>query len=179
VLEEASGVAVMAVGCRRDSPETRPELDVADELGHRRLQAGVGDLAGEELEEAVELVDVATEGRGERGRILDLDGLERPDLELKAVAEALDAAENADGVALAKTAVEKLDVVPDACLDAPARVDQLQREIRSAASCPQLLLAGDRVDPLDDAVFGELGDSRHAGSLGPKSDARVKAPWPR
>ena len=63
-------------------------------------------------------------------------GLERAHLELQPVAEALDAAEHAHRVALAEARVEQLDVGPDARLDAAARVDELQREVRrAAASC--------------------------------------------
>ena len=85
--------------------------------------------------------------------------LERADVELEPVAEPLDAAEHAHGVALGEPRVEQLDVVPHARLDAPARVDELEREVRRAAFRAQPLLARDRVDALDDAVFGELGDA--------------------
>ena len=64
------------------------------------------DLAGEELEEAVELVGVAAHRRRERGRIEAFGGLERADLELQPVAEAVDPAEDAHGVALGEAAVE-------------------------------------------------------------------------
>ena len=60
-----------------------------------------------------------------------------------------------------KRRVEELDVVPDAAFDPAARVDELEREVRrAAASSRSRSLARDRVDALDDAVLGELGDRR-------------------
>ena len=87
--------------------------------------------------------------------------LERAHVELQPVAELLDAAEHAHRVALAEARVEQLDVVPDARLDAAARVDELEREVRRAAFRPQALLPRDGVDALDGAVLRELGDRRH------------------
>ena len=89
------------------------------------------ELAGEELEEAVQLVRVAAHPRREPGRIL-LGRLDRADLELQPAVEALDAPEHADGVALREAPVEQLDVVPDPRLDPAARVDELEHEVRSA-----------------------------------------------
>ena len=63
--------------------------------------------------------------------------LDRAHLELEPVAEALDAAEHAHGVALREAPVEQLDVVPDARLDPAARVDELEREVRRAALRPR------------------------------------------
>ena len=85
----------------------------------------------------------------------------RAHVELEPVAVPLDAPEHANRVALVEPRVEQLDVVPDAPLDAPARVDQLEREVRRAALRPQPALARDRVDPLDDAILGQLGDRAH------------------
>ena len=63
-----------------------------------------------------------------------LRGLERAHVELQPVAEPLDASEHAHGVALGEARVEQLDVVPDARGDAPARIDELEREIRPRRS---------------------------------------------
>ena len=89
------------------------------------------DLRDQELEEALQLVA----GRGARSGVSVAGstsaGLERPHVELQPVAEPLDAAEHAHRVALAEAAVEQLDVVPDARVDAAGRVDELEREVRS------------------------------------------------
>ena len=105
-------------------------------------------------------------------------GLERAHLELEPVAEALDPAEHAHRVAFGEARVEQLDVVPDARLDASARVDELEREIRAPPSCAQALLLRDRVDALDGAVLLELRDRGHGtASLRPAVD--TVAAWPR
>src|SRR6476661_7537738 len=104
------------------------------------------DLAREELEEAFELVAVAAQARRERLRIQIFGRLQRADLELQPVAEAVDPAEHTHGVALA----------PHARLDPTAGVDELESQVRSAPACAQSLLLRDRVDALDDAVLLEL-----------------------
>ena len=63
--------------------------------------------------------------------------LERPHVELEPVAEPLDPAEHAHRVALGEAAVEQLDVVPDARVDVPGRVDELEREVGRAALRPR------------------------------------------
>jgi uncharacterized protein (DUF1015 family) len=131
----------------------------------------VGDLGREELEEAVQLLDVAPRLGDERGRIV-VGGLEGAHLELEAVAEALDPAEHADGVAFPEALIEQFDVVPDPGVDPPARIDQFERQVGTAAACPQALLPGDREGALDDPVFGELRD-RHGAILGPVSAASL------
>ena len=51
--------------------------------------------------------------------------------------------------------------MPDAGLDAPARVDELEREVVRARARTQAPLARDGVDAFDDAVFRKLGDRAH------------------
>ena len=96
------------------------------------------DLRDEKLEEARDLFTVAPDRRRQRRRV-DVGRLERAHVELQPVAELLDAAEHAHRVALGEAAVEQLDVVPDARLDAAGRVDELEREVRthptSSAAC--------------------------------------------
>ena len=88
------------------------------------------DLAGEELEEPVQLVRVTAHRRDERPRVALRRRLERPHLHLQAAAEALHPAQHPHRVTGFEAAVEQLDVVPHARLDAPALVDELQRQIR-------------------------------------------------
>src|SRR5919108_739544 len=131
------------------------------------------DLAGEELEEPVELVRVAPERGGQLGGVLALRRLDGAHLELQAVSEAVDPAEHTDGVALREASVEQLDVAPDARLDPAARIDELEREVRRARARAEALLLRDRVDTVDDAVLLELRDRRHGPSLGRRTDGTV------
>ena len=114
VLEQPARVRVVVVGRRR----VRAEVAVGEHRAHRRGEPGMRDLRDEELEEAGELVAVAPD-RGRQRRRVDVRGLERAHVELQPVAELLDAAEHAHGVAFGEAAVEQLDVVPHPCLDAP------------------------------------------------------------
>jgi hypothetical protein len=123
-------------------------------------------LAGEEVEEALELAEVAAQGRCERRRVGIGGRLERSHLQLQPVAEPLDTAEHAHGVALGEPAVEQVDVVPDAALDPSTCVDELEREVGRAAACSQPAFPGDRVDTVDDAFLGELRDrGRHTSAV--------------
>src|SRR5579884_3635157 len=113
------------------------------------------DVADEELEKALELVGVSPQGRRHRGGIDARGRLERPDVELQPVAEALDPGEHAHRIAFGEAPVEQLDVVPDASVDASARVDELERQICAAAARAEPLLLRDRVDALDRSVLLE------------------------
>ena len=178
VLEQAAGVAVVPVrpgGGER--AERRP--DARRRRGRPRrapARPGCDDLAREEVEEAVELVGIAAHRGRQLGGIRVGRGLDGAHLHLEPAAEALHAPEHADGVALGEAAVEQLDVVPDPRLDPPARVDELEREVRRAVLRPPSLLAPDGVDALDGAILGELGDAGHACSLG--SPGGTLGPWP-
>ena len=146
------------------------EGHIVEEARDELLHPGMGQLGAEELEEPVELADVAAQSGRERGGILALGGLERANLELQPVAIAVDPAENANRVALAEAPVEELDVAPDPRFDSTARVYQLQRQVVRAGSGAPPLLSGDRVHALDHAVLLELGDRAHGPSLGTKTD---------
>jgi hypothetical protein len=186
VLEEAAGVAVVAVRRRGKRPKPLAERRVPDERIHERTEAGVRDLAGEELEEPVELVEVAARLGHERARV-GLCRLDRPDVELEPVAEALDPSEDADGVPFPEARVEELHVAPDASLDVTGRVRELEREVRATRARAQAPLARDGENALDDPVLDEVGDAdggvvwevrrgvlesdAHAPSLGGQTDA--------
>jgi len=178
VLEQSARVDVVALGRRRQSSKGSPQGRVAENVSGSGLQAGMRDLGGEELEEPFQLVGVAAERRREVGWIEPLGRLERANLELEAVAEALDPPEDPDGVAFAEAAVEQVYVAPDPRLDTAARIDELEREVRGARPCAKPLLLGDRVDALDDPVLLELGDRSHGSSLGRRTDGKVAALWP-
>ena len=102
-----------------------------DEAADGLAQPGMRELAREELEEAVQLVAVAADRRRELRRVRVVRALERAHLDLEPVAEALDPAEHAHGVALVEAPVEQVDVVPDARVDPAARIDELEREVRT------------------------------------------------
>src|SRR6185295_15363948 len=91
-------------------------------------------------------------------------GLEGAHVDLEPVAELLDSAEHPHRVAFGEAGVEELDVVPNASVDPPTRVDQLEREVWSAALRPHSLFARDRVDPFDDPLLGQLCDGAHRSS---------------
>ena len=166
VLEQAAGVAVVPV-CpgRRKRAECLPDLRVADERAHDLGEPVVRDLRCEELEEAVELVGVATQCGRELGRVRVLRRLHCTYLHLELSAEALHATENVHGVSLAEAPVEQVDVVPDPRLDASARVCELEREVRGSGSSASTLLLRHREHTLDGPVLGEVRDRGHGPSL--------------
>ena len=166
VLEEATRVAVMPVrGGGGQRTEGLADVGIANERVDHRREALVRDLGCEELEEAVELVGIAAQGRGERRRIGVLCGLDRAHLNLELPAEALDATEHAHGVALGEALVEQVDVVPDARFDAAARVNELEGEVGSARARASALLSGHREHALDGPVLDELGDRGHVSTI--------------
>jgi hypothetical protein len=120
----------------------------------------VRDLGRDEVEEAVQLVGVAAEC-GREGRRIGVGLLDRADVELERIPEALDPAEHANGIPLREARVEELDVVPDAALDAAGRIDELEREVVGARARTQSPLASDRVDAFHDPVLGQLCNCAH------------------
>jgi hypothetical protein len=162
VLEESSGVAVVAVGSRRRQAAIRPpDVVVAKERVDGTGESLVGDLGGEELEEAVELVRVAAKSRRQRCRIRIVGRLDRSDLDLQASAESLDPTEDVHCVALVEPLIEELDVVPDTSLDPSARVGELEREVGGPVPRALALLLRDGEHALHGPVLGKLGDRGH------------------
>src|SRR5439155_14012805 len=131
----------MAFG--RGQPAKRsPDVLVLDEPADHGAQPRMGDLARKKLEEAVELGRVSSQCRRKLGRIR-LGRLDRANVQLEPVAKSLDSAQDAHGIAFAEAPVKQLDVRPDARLDSPARVDELECEVRRAAAGTPPLLACD------------------------------------
>ena len=139
------------------------------------------DLGREELQEAVQLVGVAAE-RGREAAGPRLGGLDRADLELQAVAEALDAPEHAHGVALGEAPVEQLDVAPDARLDPAARVDELEREVRRRPRffdrVRRSFLATAMTPSTVRGSGAKLGDRGHAAESRPRGALAMSPRWP-
>jgi uncharacterized protein (DUF1015 family) len=166
VLEEATRVAVVPVrGGGGKGAESLPDVRVAHERVDDGRKALVRDLGGEELEEAVELADIAPKGGRERGRISVLGSLDRAHLNLELPAKALDAAEHAHGVTFREALVEQIDVVPDARFHPAARVDELESEVGGARASAPALLSGHREHAFDGPVLDELGDRGHVSTI--------------
>src|SRR5215207_10314057 len=104
VFEQASSPGVVPVGSRRQDPQAFTKGGIGDEPADHVLQSRMCDLRGEEVEEAVELFDVAARRRHERGWVR-LSRLERANIELEPVAKALHPTKYPHGVALVEAAV--------------------------------------------------------------------------
>ena len=150
---------------RRDAPPVRqvaPERrgTVSDDRRDDSIQPGMCDLAGEEVEETLQLVGIPAERGRQLGRVGALGGLDRSHVELKLVAVALHAAEHAHGVALGEPAVQEIDVVPDPASMRPLGRRARARDSRRRRACAAAVFAPPRTS-LDDAVFSQVDDSRH------------------
>lgn len=166
VLEETARVAVVPIrACGGQRAERGSKLGIRQERAHHLPEAGVGDLRGEELEEAVQLVGIASQRGCELRGVRVLRRLDSAHLHLQLPSESLHAAQHLDGVAFGKAAVEELDVAPDAGVDPPTRVGELECEVGGARAGAAALLLRDREHPLDGPILDELGDG-HAASLG-------------
>ncbi len=165
VLEQAAEVGVVAGAGARRPPPRGPQRLVADEVGDQRPQARLVDLAGEVLEEAVELLHVAV-GAGQERRRVDVAGLrsgDRPHLDLQLVAEALDAAGDADEVAALEAAGEQVGVSEDPRRDGAGAVAQLQRQVGGAGAADEAVLAGAGEDGVDVGRGAQRADGRGGG----------------
>ena len=132
VLEQPARVAVVAVDGRGQCAEPTAQRVVADEAPDGRASGPACEISpARNSRKPSSSSPSRRRRRCERLRIEILDRLERADLELQPVAEAVDPAEHAHRVALVEAAVEQVDVAPDARLDPPARVDELEREVRA------------------------------------------------
>ena len=114
VLEQPAEVGVVAAaGARRAAP-LGAQGGVVEQALEQRAVARLVDLAREVLEEAVELVEVAVGDGQERGRVGVLGALDRADLDLELVAEALHAPLHAHEVAAVEAAAEQVGVAEHA-----------------------------------------------------------------
>ena len=132
VLEQAAQVGVVAGARARRAPPRRAQLGVPEQVLQQRPVAGLVDLPREVLEEAVELVDVAVGDRQERGRVGVRRALDRADLDLQLVAEALHPPLDADEVAAVEAAAEQVGVAEHARRKGRRAVAQLERQIGRA-----------------------------------------------
>ena len=177
VLEQPAGVAVVPLGARgRERAVRRADLRVAEHGRDGRASPGwVISPARKSRKPSSSSASRRSPGVSSAGSASGAAST-RPHLHLQPAAEPLHAAEHADGVSLGEAAVEELDVVPDARVDAAARVDELEREVGGAVLRPPPLLAPDREHALDGPVLGELGDAGHVRSL--DLDGCTLGRWP-
>ncbi len=161
VFQEAACIRVVGIGCCGKHAQTSTEVRVVEEPRDHRSQACMRDFAPEKVEEALELIRIASECGCESGWVCVWCGLERAHLDLQPVAEALHASEHSDRVAFAEAPVEELHVVPDPRVDPSALIDELERKVRRTVSRSESPLAGNRVDPFDDTLLRQLRNRAH------------------
>lgn len=162
VLEQSPCISVVTVRSRGgESSKRGAHPGVAHERVDDRGEPGMRDLSREELEEAVQLVGVASQRRREGRGVGIVHRLHCADLHLQLPAEPLDAAEHAHRVAFAEPPVQELDVAPYPGLDAAARVCELQGEVGRTGSRPASLLLRDGEHALHGAVLRQLDDRGH------------------
>ena len=143
---------------------------------HDRGEPAVGDLAGEELEKAVELVRVAPHRRRQARR----DRLSGAASTARTCTWSLPP--NRSTRPSTRTASPSSKRPSSSSTSSqirasmrPLAIDELEREVGRAGLRPPPLLASDGVDAFDGPVLGELGDAGHAGSLGGRRYARAVA----
>ena len=138
----------------------------------------VVDLAGQVLEEAVELVDRAVGGRQELGRVerARLDPAQRRDLGREVAAEALDLAADLDRVAALEARAEHVDVAEDPGRDRAGPVPQLEAQVGRAVLRLLPVLANHREAPREGSARLQrrdpLGGRSGCGIGGGLIDAR-------
>ena len=148
------------------------EVGVADEARDERPQARVGDLGGEELEEAVQLVEVA---RGPRARARpgrsSAGSSERTSSWSRSRKRSTRPSTRTASPSPKRLSRSSTSFQTRASI-LPGRVDELEREVRAAGAGAKSLLAGDRVEAFDNPVLGQLRD-RHPAILGPRTDGKL------
>ena len=160
VLEEAARVSVVAVRGRQEGSGGPSERRRRERTSRRLSQGPRARSRTRGTRRSRRARRIRRKG-GEQGRIGVLRSLDRAHLNLEPPAEALDATEDAHGVALVEALVEQVDVVPDSCFHTSARVNQLEREVRRASAGTPPLLPRYREHALDGPVLDELGDRGH------------------
>ena len=168
VLEQAAQVGVVArPRAGRARGDRRGSL-VTEEQAEQPRQVSVVHLAREVLQEAVELLDVAVGDRQELGRVR-LGRLDRLHLDLKLVAEALDAPGHRHEVAALELARQEVRVAERAPRDGARPVAQLDCQIGGSVARREPIFAGARKHPVDLATRAQLGDG-HACMVTAESD---------
>ena len=129
----------------------------------KAAQARVDELLGQEVEEAVQLVDVAPCASGTSAATSTCAGSSERMSSWSRSRNFSTRASTRTASPSLEAAVEQLDVAPHAALDAAGRIHELDREVRTARTGRQTALAGDREDALDRPVLGEFRDLGEGG----------------
>ena len=160
VLDQPTNVGVMAGAGAGRAAKLRTdgigEQNPLDHLAQRR----VVDLAGQVLEEALELLGVAVRGGQEvrRVELSRLDGLDFLDLGHQLPAEALHPAGDANRVTTLEAPREAIDLPECPRRDRSCPVAQLHREVDRAVPGGEAVLADAGVDPAEALAGPQLGD---------------------
>jgi hypothetical protein len=175
VLDETAQVGVVPGACARRPPEVRPEPLVIEERLEQCAQVGGVDLAGEMLEEAVELLHVAVGHREELGGVGPVlrGTLDRLQVDLKRVSEALDATPHGDEIAAFELSREEVRVPERPPRNRARAIAQLDRQVGRAVPRCEAVLARAREDPVHLAACSQLSD-RHASNRDRRIGRRVR-----
>lgn len=178
VLQRAARVGVVPLDAHRRGAKTRAKRRIAEDGLGEGPESLVGDVVAEELEEALQIVDVAPGARRELERVdRPLDGLDAADHDLQASPVLLHRAEDPDYVTRLEAAIEQGCVLEDGAPHAAGLIPEFQREVRGAGSRSPTILAEDGEGRIHESTGLEITDGgarvgRHGVSLcGPAGGA--------
>jgi hypothetical protein len=159
VLQRATGVGVVLLDAHRCGAEGRAEGAIVEHGTREVAQPLVRDVFGEELEKALEVVDVAAGAGRELERIgRDLGLLDGAHDDLRTAAVLLHAAQHANDVANLEAPIKDRGVVEDRGLHAAGLIRQLEREVRRARARAASILANDGKRRVDELAFDKITD---------------------
>ena len=162
VLEQPTQVGVVTVARRGPAAQRRAQPVVAQDTRQQGAQRRVAHLAGQMLEEAVELVEVAVGDGQEGGRIgvPRVGASDRADVDLQLLAEALDPPGDADQVAAVEAPGVQVGITEDPSRERSGAIAQLDREVRRAGARDEPILARAGEDPGQLVAVAQGADGR-------------------
>jgi hypothetical protein len=134
---------VVAVERRGRAAQAPAQRLIGEDRLHQRAQRDVHDLAGQEVDEPVQVLDVAARSRHELQRVAVGQPLDAPHHELRAAAVVLGLGQHAHRVALAEALVEHRGVLEHHAPDTARAVGELHAQERAAGARAAALLAQD------------------------------------
>ena len=158
VLEQTAEIGVMAGAGAGSAAERARHRLREQKAAHDRGQRRVVDLAGEMLEESLELLAVAIGGRQELGRIglCRLEPAHVLELGDERSAEARNPPAHLDRIAAIESRADPVGVAKDAGGDGAGAIAELEREIDRAVACGEPVLAGAGVATAEDLPGGQV-----------------------